>query len=193
MQTLGDRVLVLIFVLLGVLVGVATLYQASLRGTFRLMGLTSDDYSSFVDREILERLVLEDPAVHISCGARDYFRGWWQYRRSYGTDRSLRAFILGERRVVCGVRQVLSGSEKWGTYTIVKGIVYLQNGMASFGIDLCEHPDTSIIVPMVQRSSWYVGALLESTHGALHDVLSREYQPLVQAWRQYPCLSESVL
>lgn len=177
-----------LFVSLGFVVGLVTLYRISVVGTYGKMGLNSYDYSQYVSSDSLRDLVAEVPADDISCGFREYFTGWIKHRMSSGAERGVRSFVLGERRVVCGVRQVINGSEKWGAYTLMKGISYLEAGSRDFGVQLCEHPDTVAVSKSIARSSWYIGAFLDSSYGSLHDSVARPYVNLVSVWRQYPCL-----
>lgn len=185
-----SRLMLILFVSLGFVIGFVTIYRISVVGTYGKMGLNAYDYSQYVSNDRLKDLVIEVSADDISCGFREYFTGWIRYRMSSGAERGVRSFVLGERRVICGVRQVLNGSEKWGAYTLMKGISYLEAGGRDFGAQLCEHPDTVAVSKSIARSSWYIGAFLDSSDGSLHDSVAKPYSNLVSSWRQYPCLDE---
>lgn len=177
-----NRVLTFFLVIIGFFIGLIVLRQASIESLYVSMGLTSSDYRNMVDFEELDVLLSGYPADEIECGFVEYFKGYWDYRKASGREKGIRAYVLGERRVVCGAREVVKGDVKSGTYKIYKGLNYIKTGWQIVGKDICKIEDRKAIEKTVDRSSWYIESFLECTRGEVNEVIARDYVDLVKEW-----------
>jgi hypothetical protein len=117
--------LVLLLVLIGVAVGMVSLYMASLSGVMGKMGLVGGDFSQSIDANELARQLRFNKA-ETDCGLWSVSRKVPKYLVSKGVERVNLSGELGGERIVCGVVLVQNGNIERGVYTILKGLYYLR-------------------------------------------------------------------
>ncbi|GEM_PF-5946655 len=185
-----NGLLSLVLVATGFFVAGVSLYLQSMSNVYAKMGLGAVDYTGEVENVRLSEELDRRPSDDISCGVLAYLAGLRGYNKSLGLERGVRAIVLGERRVVCGVELVARGRVKWGTYVLVKGLRYLEEGTEILGPGLCEGGGSVAAAPII-RASWYLGAFFDAASGQVRDAAIGSYGVLLSRWREMQCLDAS--
>lgn len=159
--------------MVGVMVAATSLYQMSLTGTLKKLGLYGADFSAAVSRERMEELGVQVRAGW-ECGLVNRVKGALQFILSGDAEQGQLSFRLGELRVVCGAGMMRAGQVEAGTYEVAKGMGYLQSGYdyvlerGSVDMRVCEG------LPGLETEEVMAG-LLSSTTGKVHELLQGEW------------------
>lgn len=186
------KILVAIMVLVGLLVGFLSVYHASFVGLFSQIGVDKIEEES-IDKEELEKL-MKKSRVELGCGVFNYFEDYVGYRRKIGDEKARLGFEIGERRIYCGLEEIIEGRERWGSYMVIKGLGYLEKSSGIFGKErvLLEEgmclKENELAVEQAESSMYFLEGFLDATEGQLHDFVRGMYVQLKDDWREVSCL-----
>lgn len=169
-----NKLLVLFLVLVGLGVGMISLYMASLSGIMSKMGLVGGDFSQSVDRNELARQLLMQRG-DTQCGIWQVGKRVPQYMLSEGEERVRLSGSLGGERVVCGVRLVQRGNVERGAYTIVKGLHYLKSHYGEMKILIESSREKCDLLQEPDYERWVEG-YLSATEGRAHELVLDVYK-----------------
>lgn len=166
-----------IFLSLGVLVAATSLYQMSLSGTMKKLGLYGSDFTSAVSRDKLSELGIQ-VKTGWECGLPSRIKGALGFMLSGDAEQGQLSFRLGEMRVQCGAGMIQDGRVEEGTYEVAKGLGYLESGYdyvlerGMVDMRVCEG------LPGANTDE-VMAALLSSTSGRVHELLYNEWTRLL--------------
>ncbi len=169
-----DRWLVGLLVAIGTLVGLMSLYMASLTGIMSKMGLVGGDFRQSVKQnELARQLRGQDETVN--CGVWQVAQQVPRYFFSRGETRVRLAGELGEVRVICGIRLVQNGNVERGVYTLMKGLYYLKSHYGAMKVLVQQDRSACELLATTAYERW-VQAYLLSTEGRLYDIVLQVYK-----------------
>lgn len=166
--------LVLFLVVTGFLVGLMSLYMASLSGVMTKMGLVGGDFSQAIDVNELARKTLPLKGS-VDCSLWSVAHHVPRYLLSKGEERMKLSDKLGGERIVCGSRLVRSGNVERGVYTMIKGLYYLKTHYLEMRI-LVERDDTKCSILANPDYENWVEAFLSASEGRVHELVLQVYQ-----------------
>ena len=168
-----NKFLVVFLVLIGIVVGMVSLYMASLSGIMTKMGLVGGDFSQSVDTNELARQMMfqkQDKA----CGVLTVAKHVPRYMLADGEERVRYAGELGGERIICGVRLVQRGNVERGVYTIVKGLHYLRSHYSEMRNLILSNRDKCHLLQSPDYERWVEG-YLNATEGRTHELVLNVY------------------
>lgn len=177
--------------MLGVVVAGVSLYQMSLTGTMRKLGLYGADFSEAVSSEKLSNWEAE-LGRGSGCGILNKASGLVGLGLARGDERGRRLFGLGERRIECGVEMMRRGRVEEGTYEVTKGIGYLSSGY-DYLLEKVTRDVSGCGELLEMKSSRVVELLLTSTSGKVYELLYDEWSKVEtkMARMEEMCLDEA--
>jgi hypothetical protein len=178
------RLLYVLLVGFGLLVGLISLYYSSLSGVMGKLGLLSGDPSTLIDRNELAR-GMRGIGGTLSC---DYWGAVSlapHYLLTPPAERIQLGAILGYKRMECGVVYGLAGNVERSVYTFLKGLYYLRSSyLAYFELvardpTICAAYRFPAITPMLAT---YIASTRGNARSAVEPVVSHiiELQQKVQ-------------
>lgn len=173
------QLLAILLVTVGVGVGAASLYFASLSGVMNKMGLVGGDFQQSVDQNDLARR-LREQSLDQDCSMILALQLVPRYLLSHGQERVTLARDLASARIVCGVRQVQGRNIERGVYTIIKGLYYLKSHYIELRVLVQDDLDQCRLLEERQFESWVEG-YLSATGGRAHDVVFEVYKQVEEA------------
>lgn len=169
----GIKILLGLFLSMGVLIAMMSFYEISLSGTMDKLGLVGADLTNMVSSENLNELGLSVKSGW-ECGLVSRAKGSVEFFLSGDSEQGQLSFRLGELRVLCGAGMMKAGEVETGTYEVMKGLGYLLTGYeqaierGSVDLRACENlPDHALRTTMV--------GLISSTSGKVYQLLSDEW------------------
>ena len=165
--------LAVILVFLGILVGVISLYTASLAGVMGKMGLVGGDFSQEVDVNELARYLREEEVP--DCRPKTTMGKIPQYLLSRGQERLILSGELGSQRIICGVIYTQNQNVERGTYTVVKGLYYLKNYYGDLR-RMVQTDESKCGLMMPSKYEGYVEGYLNATRGRVNEVVYEVYK-----------------
>ncbi len=166
--------LVVFLILMGVGVGIVSLYMASLSGVMGKMGLYGGDFSQSVRKNDLARaLILQKQSVE--CGVWQAVAPVPSYLFSSGEQRVELAKSLGGKRIICGVVSVRDGNTERGVYTIMKGLYYLRSHYDEMRVIVERDKSKCEILGSPEYERW-IESYLMATEGRVYDVVLELYK-----------------
>jgi hypothetical protein len=166
--------LVIFLILLGVGVGIVSLYMASLSGVMGKMGLYGGDFSQSVRANDLAR-ALRGQKQSVECGIWQTTASVPSYLVSRGESRVKLAGSLGGNRIICGVMSVQNGNIERGVYTIMKGLYYLKNYYDEMRVIVERDKSKCEILGNPESERW-IESYLMATEGRIYDVVLELYK-----------------
>lgn len=168
---------VILLVLIGTVVGVISIYMASLSGVMGKMGLLGGNFEGSIKINELARQFLSQKET-VQCGIWSVARHVPSYLISKGETRIRLSGELGGERIICGVRLVQSGNVERGVYTIIKGLYYLKSHYTEMRIMVQEDPGQCRLLVSPEYERWVEGYLI-ATEGRVHEVVLDVYLSLI--------------
>lgn len=166
--------LILPLIVIGVGVGVVSLYMASLSGVMGKMGLYGGDFSRSIKiNELARQFLAEEESTQ--CGVWPRGGRIVSYLFARGIERIKQAQVLGGERIVCGVRHIQNGNTERGVYTIIKGLYYLKSHYTQMRVLVEADKTQCILLPSPEYERWVEGYLM-ATEGRVHDVVFELYK-----------------
>jgi hypothetical protein len=166
--------LVALLVLVGVGVGLMSLYMASLSGIMAKMGLVGGDFSQAVNTAKLEQQISKHPSM-TDCRVITVAKHVPKYLFSKGVERVVLSGVLGGERIVCGVGHVQKKNVERGVYTIVKGLYYLRTHYSEMRILVERDIAQCTLLSSPDYERW-VESYLTSTEGRINEVVLDTYR-----------------
>ncbi len=166
--------LVIPLLLVGIMVGILSVYSASLSGVMGKMGLVGGDFSQSIDHNELARQ-MRGRELPADCQVWKVAQGVPAYLISRGEERTLLASQMGGERIVCGIEYVRDGNVERGVYSLVKGLYYLKNHYT----EMRALVERDRLYCKLQRDSGYdqyVEGYLAATEGRVYDVVLELYK-----------------
>jgi len=177
-----NKLLGYVLVLIGVGIGVISLYVASFAGVMGKMGLVGGGFDQAIDRnELARQLRREDEKVE--CGVIEVAKHVPAYLLARGEKRIVLAGELGRERVICGIRLVQNQNIERGVYTLIKGLYYLDGQYREMRPLVEQNKEKCALIPQTEYESWIQGYLL-STQGRIHNVVYDLYKQVEQSRSQ---------
>jgi hypothetical protein len=168
--------LTVFLVLIGIGVGVVSLYMASLSGVMNKMGLVGGDFSQSIKKNELARLLFEE-RESVDCDLFNVGARVPKYLLSHGEQRVVLSGEMGGVRIICGIRHVQKGNVERGVYTIIKGLYYLKTHYSELRILVQTDPDKCVLLKTPEYERWIEGYLL-STQGRIHEIVLDLYKQI---------------
>lgn len=166
--------LVFFLILVGVGVGIVSLYMASLSGVMGKMGLIGGDFSQSVRRNDLARALMGQKQS-VECGVWQAGQHVPSYLFSKGEERVELSGRLGGKRIICGVMSVRDGNTERGVYTIMKGLYYLKNHYDEMRVIVERDKSKCEILGSPEYERW-IESYLMATEGRVYDVVLELYK-----------------
>lgn len=177
-----NYLLVLFLLFVGFCIFLFSLYNASLVGLKRQLGLIGGDLTQSVDVNRLYRAVLEVGGVP-SC---EYWRAITpipRYIFAVEVEKLSLGRELSTQRINCSIEYLLSGNTERGVYTMLKAVRYELAGAQI--IERTIKSDTSQCGKLQTSASYgLIEAYLESVEGNARGIIEREYEELQRVNRQ---------
>lgn len=168
-----NKLLVVFMVLVGITVGMASLYMASLSGIMTKMGLVGGDFSQSVDtNELARQMMFQEQEVE--CSVLAVAKHVPRYMLAQGEEKVRYAGELGGERIICGVRLVQRGNVERGVYTIVKGLHYLRSHYSGMKDLIQDNKDKCSLLQNPDYERWVEG-YLNATEGRTHELVFNVY------------------
>lgn len=165
--------LVVPLVVIGIIVGLVSLYMASLSGVMGKMGLVGGDFSQDIDKNELARQLRD--REQLDCGIWTATRSVPEFLFSEGNRRVVLAGKLGEERVICGLHLVQHGNVERGVYSIIKGLHYLREQYNQMQKIVREDVDECQLLAGTDYDNLIQG-YLKATKGRIHDIVFDLYK-----------------
>lgn len=121
------KTLIFLLILCGIGVAAVSVYDASLTGVMKKMGLVSGDYSNAYDQGLLAE-INDENLQNQKCDFVSAIAHLPEYMMGIGGVKMKLAYDLGNQRILCGYKQLLNKDIERGTYTLLKGMRYIQTG-----------------------------------------------------------------
>ena len=170
-----------LFLTVGIVVAVVSLYNASVIGTMGKLGLVGSDFQAGILRDKLDINYLIARG-ELKCGLVNRVSGAVRFLLSSDNQQGELAFVLGEQRILCGAGMIASGQVEEGTYEVIKGMGYLKDGYtfvyerAEIEPRVCSNlPDLSVDI--------VTGKLIEGTSGRVYELLFDEWTRVIELRR----------
>lgn len=168
------RGLIYFLVLVGVGVGIVSLYMAALSGVMGKMGLIGGDLSQSIKvNELARQLMFQKE--NIDCSMLNVVKGIPSYMVSSGEERVRLSGELGGERIICGVKLVQNENIERGVYTIVKGLYYLKSHYGQMRLLVQADHDQCRMLTNPEYERWVEGYLM-ATEGRVHDIVFDLYK-----------------
>lgn len=171
--------LVGILVVGGALVGMMSIYWASLSGVMSKMGLVGGDFGQEIDQNALSQSV-RSQGEPPDCSVLETMILAPRYLLSRGQERVVLGGELGAARVGCGVRQVQEGNVERGIYTITKGLYYLRSHYGALR-SLVQVDDLYCRLLDEGGAEGWVEEYLLASAGRAHDSVYEVYKQVEEA------------
>lgn len=169
-----NYLLVSLLLIVGVGVGMVSLYMASLSGVMGKMGLIGGDFSQSVRRNDLARALIWQKQL-VECGVWQAAASVPSYLFSSGEQRVELAKSLGGKRIICGVMSVREGNIERGVYTIIKGLYYLRSHYDEMRAIVERDKGKCEILGSPEYERW-IESYLMATEGRIYDVVLELYK-----------------
>lgn len=166
--------LVVFLVMIGVFIGAASLYMASLSGVMGKMGLIGGDFEQSIDSNELARQ-LRFEHLEVDCGLISVSKKVPNYLFSKGIERVVLSGELGGERIMCGVGLVKRGNIERGVYTILKGLYYLRQHYSEIRSLVQEDANQCVLLDNPEYERW-VQAYLLASKDRVHQVVLELYK-----------------
>jgi hypothetical protein len=165
--------LILLLVIVGLGVGMTSLYMASLSGVMSKMGLVGGDFSQAikVNQLVRQTMPLKES---VKCDMWSVVHHIPSYLLSKGEERMKLSDLLGGERIVCGARLVKSGNVERGVYTIIKGLYYLKTHYLEMKILVQKDKSNCHVLANTNYENW-VEAFLSASEGRVHEIVLDVY------------------
>ncbi len=163
-----------LLLMMGIGVGVVSLYMASLTGVMAKMGLVGGDIAQSIDTNELARRTRGMESQY-RCDIWAVTRAIPNYWRLRGEGRVEAAKELGQERIECGIRYVRAGNFERGIYTMVKGLHYLRNRHGELRVSVAQASSKCGLVGAPIYEGW-VEAYLTSAEGNAQRVVLDIYK-----------------
>ncbi|MFH2019285.1 MAG: hypothetical protein ABII80_01595 [bacterium] len=179
-----------VLLLMGVGIGMVSLYEASVAGFMRQMGLVGADFRTTVVKEKIEGLA-RGMETEAKCDLVSKVKGSIEYMAGSPKRRESLAFVLGKERLKCGVRMLANEKVNEGTYEIVKGIGYASQGYELLREQVKTQPEKCEEIPGDEFEKT-VNEVLAATTGKIFQVLDFEWQKTLEkrSLLQESCFAE---
>ena len=178
----GIKILLGLLLSVGVLIAVFSLYQISLSGTMKKMGLEGADFANMISVDKLTNAGMAAKG-ELECGFGNRVKSSVEFLLAGDSKQGQLSFRLGERRIICGAGMMRSGKGETGTYEVMKGLGYLKTGYGyvvergSVDTRACENLfDRNVEEVMVE--------LISSTNGRVYELLYKEWLEVIQLQEQ---------
>ncbi|MBP9702278.1 hypothetical protein KBD69_01195 [Candidatus Woesebacteria bacterium] len=177
-----NYLLVLFLLFVGFCIFIFSLYNASLVGLKRQLGLVGGDLTQSVDVNRLYRAVLEVGGVP-SC---EYWRSVAPIPRYIFAEDNEKMELgrdLSNQRINCSIDYLLSGNTERGVYSMLKAVRYELAGAQIMERTIKSNPS---LCGKLQTNASYglIEAYLESVEGNARGIIEREYEELQRVNRQ---------
>ena len=168
--------------IIGISVGMMSLYMASLSGVMGKMGLVGGDFSQSIKMDVLARQ-LTFQSRDVECGTMSVAKNIPAYLFAKGEERVVLSGELGGKRIVCGVRHVQNGNVERGVYTIIKGLYYLKSHYIELRALVSRENAKCELLTSPDYERWVEG-YLSATEGRVHEVVLDLYKQVESARSQ---------
>lgn len=169
-----NNLLVFLLLLVGLIVGVMSLYTASLSGVMVKMGLYGGEFSNSIKFNDLSRR-LRNEKDDRDCSMFAVTKDIPAYFLADGEQKIKLAGSLGNARIECGVRHVQEGNVQRGVYAMIKGLYYLKNEYNWLRTIVQQDRAKCELLDMPDYERWVENYLL-STDGRIHEVVYDLYK-----------------
>lgn len=174
------------FLVLGIAIGVFSVYKASVDGLMRKVGLVRADFNVAVIQEKIMN-VLAGAKVKTACDLPTRLRGITKFKLASDREQGKLAFEIGEQRIYCGSTLLTQGRAQEGTYEIIKGISYLRQGYQF--VEERAETERAVCQDMPDQDlDLLVGNILESTSGKVYEVIWHEWKQTAESRAQVSAL-----
>lgn len=181
-----------LFLLVGVVIAFLSIYKASVGGLMKKMGLIESDFSVAVVQDKLKQISLETKSK-LACDLPSRVRSSITFLLSSDQKQGTLAFSMGQQRIKCGTAMLGSGDVETGTYEIVKGMGYLNQGYmfvterAEVDSRVCEGLPGQELNTTVQE-------ILGATSGKVYEIVGEEWRSIakVKESAEKLCLDQSL-
>ncbi len=177
-----NYLLVVLLLFVGLCIFLFSLYNASLVGLKRQLGLVGGDLSQSVDVNRLYRAVLEVGGVP-TC---EYWRSITpvpRYIFANDSDKLSLGRELSNKRINCSIEYLLSGNTERGVYTMLKAVRYELAGAQIMERTIKSDPGQC--GALVTKASYgLIEAYLEAVEGSARGIIERDYEELQRLNRQ---------
>ncbi len=171
-----NYLLVIPLVLIGIGVGLMSLYMASLSGIMAKMGLVGGDFSQAVKYGELDKQ-LSKQAIDFDCGTLIIAKNIPKYLLSKDGERVVLSSQLGGERIICGIEHVKNKNVERGVYTIVKGLYYLRTHYSEMRVLVQSNNANCQLLKSPDYGRW-VEIYLNSTEGRIHEIVLNLYKQI---------------
>lgn len=169
-----NNLLVLILLFVGLSVGLMSLYAASLSGVMAKMGLYGGEFSNSIKFNELSRR-LRNEKQERDCSVIAIAKDIPAYLLAKGDEKIKLAGVLGNERIICGVRHVQEENVERGVYAMIKGLYYLKNEYNSLRTIVQQDRSKCELLDAPEYERWVENYLL-STEGRVHEVVYDLYK-----------------
>ena len=163
-----------LLVLVGVGIGVVSLYTASMAGIMAKMGLVGADASRMIDTNELARRT-RGVETKYSCDMWSVASKIPAYWGAGGSEKIEKMKEMGETRIECGISYIKAGNVERGVYTMVKGLYYLKNRYLLLRDWVEQDRRACSLNGEHQYESW-VEAFLGASQGSAQQVVMKIYK-----------------
>jgi len=170
----GTWILPLLLLFLGFGIGAVSLYEASVAGFMKQMGLVGADFEVTMVKERIEGMrqeIGEDSGCDLLSKGIDSVK----YVLSKEPEKIQMAFELGEQRMECGVRMLADERVSEGTYEIVKGMGYIARGYQLIGENTESQPGGCGLLSGEEKNL-FVNRILTTTTGKVYEIISAKWR-----------------
>lgn len=172
------KLLPVFLLFMGIGIGAISLYEASVAGFMRQMGLVGADFRTAIAKDKIEELAHE-METEAKCDLFRKVKSSIEYMMSNPEQRKSLAFVLGKERVKCGVRMLTKKKVNEGTYEIVKGIKYMSQGYDLIREDVETQSEKCEEIPGDELEQT-INGILKATTGKIYQVLEFEWQKTME-------------
>lgn len=170
------RVAIGLFLLIGLIIAVFSLYKASVNGLLNNVGLVGSDFSVAVVQDEIRKAVLATKGK-FRCDLPSRLKGTVSFMLASDQEQGQLAFRLGEGRMVCGASMLAEGDVEVGTYEILKGIGYLKQGY-QFVTERAELDRRVCAGLPGGELAGTMSQILDATSGKVYEIISTEWRDL---------------
>lgn len=165
--------LVFLLVSIGLIVGLVSLYMASLTGVMGKMGLVGGDFVQDIDKNELARKLRDSD--EINCGTWQIAKSIPEFLFASGEQKIILAGELGKERVYCGINLVQKDNVERGVYSIIKGLYYLKGQYAEI-LRLVRVDKSKCRLLIKTDYDALIHGYLAATKGRVHDIVFDLYK-----------------
>lgn len=166
-----------LFLLIGLVVAVFSLYRASVDGLMQSLGLVGGDFSVGVVQDKIDQAVAGTKGK-IACDLPTRLRGTMAFFLASDQEQGQLSFRLGEARIKCGAVMLAEGEVEVGTYEIVKGMGYLTQGYAFVAERMEIDPRVCEGLPN-QEVDKTVEGVLAATSGRVYEIIWDDWEDII--------------